>query len=41
MKNIAKGADVIIDCSDNFYTRYALNQIAFDLKKPLVSGAAI
>ncbi|MCH9781721.1 HesA/MoeB/ThiF family protein [Methylophilaceae bacterium] len=41
MKKIAINADVIIDCSDNFTTRYALNQIAFDLKKPLVSGAAI
>jgi molybdopterin/thiamine biosynthesis adenylyltransferase len=41
MKKIAKDADVIIDCSDNFSTRYALNQIAYDLKKPLVSGAAI
>ena len=41
MAGIAKDADVIIDCSDNFETRYALNKIAFDLKKPLVSGAAI
>ena len=41
IKKVATNADVIIDCSDNFTTRYALNQIAFDLKKPLVSGAAI
>ena len=41
MKNVAKKVDVIIDCSDNFLTRYSLNQIAYDLKKPLVSGAAI
>jgi len=41
MADIAKDVDVIIDCSDNFETRYALNKIAFDLKKPLVSGAAI
>jgi len=41
MKKLANKADVIIDCSDNFETRYALNRIAFDLKKPLVSGAAI
>ena len=32
---------MIIDCSDNFETRYALNKIAFDLKRPLISGAAI
>ena len=41
MKIIAEDVDIIIDCSDNFSTRYALNQIAYDLKKPLVSGAAI
>ena len=41
MKKVAKEVDVIIDCSDNFFTRYSLNQISYDLKKPLVSGAAI
>ena len=41
VKSIAKDVDVIVDCSDNFETRYALNKIAFDLKCPLVSGAAI
>ena len=39
--SIAKDVDIIIDCSDNFKTRYALNKIAFDLKLPLISGAAI
>ncbi len=38
---LAKEADVVIDCSDNFRTRYALNRICHTLKKPLVSGAAI
>lgn len=33
-------ADVVLDCSDNFATRYALNRVCFTLKKPLVSGAA-
>ena len=41
MSDLAKEVDVIIDCSDNFETRYALNRIAFDIKKPLISGAAI
>jgi molybdopterin/thiamine biosynthesis adenylyltransferase len=41
MEKLADKVDVIIDCSDNFETRYALNKIAFNLKKPLVSGAAI
>ena len=34
-------ADIVLDCSDNFTTRYALNQACVSLKKPLVSGAAI
>ncbi|MES2552939.1 MAG: molybdopterin-synthase adenylyltransferase MoeB [Pseudomonadota bacterium] len=33
--------DVVIDCTDNFKTRYALNRICVKLGKPLVSGAAI
>lgn len=34
-------ADIVLDCSDNFATRYALNRACVLLKKPLVSGAAI
>lgn len=33
-------ADVVLDCSDNFDTRYALNRVCAQLGKPLVSGAA-
>ena len=33
MESLAKEADLIIDCSDNFLTRYSLNNIAFNLKK--------
>ena len=33
-------ADVVLDCSDNFATRYALNRACAELRKPLVSGAA-
>ncbi len=40
-KVLAESADVVIDCSDNFATRYALNRVCLQLKKPLVSGAAI
>ena len=40
-KILAEQADVVIDCSDNFATRYALNRVCLQLKKPLVSGAAI
>lgn len=34
-------ADVVLDCTDNFATRYALNRVCVKLRKPLVSGAAI
>jgi len=34
-------ADVIIDASDNFTTRYLLNEISVETRTPLVSGAAI
>ncbi|MBI5919565.1 MAG: molybdopterin-synthase adenylyltransferase MoeB [Nitrosomonadales bacterium] len=34
-------ADVVLDCSDNFATRYALNRVCVSQKKPLVSGAAV
>lgn len=37
---LAAQADVVLDCSDNFATRYALNRVCVLLKKPLVSGAA-
>ncbi len=38
---LAAEADVVIDCSDNFATRYVLNRVCVKLRKPLVSGAAI
>ena len=31
----------MLDCSDNFATRYAVNRACLALRKPLVSGAAI
>lgn len=34
-------ADVVIDCSDNFETRYTLNRLCVAAGTPLVSGAAI
>ena len=34
-------ADVVIDCSDNFATRHAVNAACVAHRKPLVSGAAI
>lgn len=35
------GVDLVVDCTDNFGTRFALNEAAFAARKPLVSGAAI
>lgn len=34
-------ADVVVDCSDNFATRHAVNRACVVHGKPLVSGAAI
>ncbi|MCB6183511.1 HesA/MoeB/ThiF family protein [Leeia sp. TBRC 13508] len=41
MQDLVAAADVVLDCSDNFVTRHALNRVCFRHKKPLVSGAAI
>ena len=35
------GVDVVVDASDNFPTRFALNRACYDTKTPLVSGAAM
>src|SRR5512135_3654350 len=34
-------ADVVLDCSDNFATRHAVNRACVAQRKPLVSGAAV
>lgn len=34
-------SDVVLDCSDNFATRHAINRACVKHRKPLVSGAAI
>jgi molybdopterin/thiamine biosynthesis adenylyltransferase len=34
-------ADVVLDCSDNFPTRFAVNAACVHARRPLVSGAAI
>ena len=36
-----QGADVALDCSDNFATRFAINRACFAAGVPLVSAAAI
>ena len=38
---LVKDASVVLDCSDNFATRHAVNRACVAHKVPLVSGAAI
>ncbi|SNS00793.1 Molybdopterin or thiamine biosynthesis adenylyltransferase [Methylobacillus rhizosphaerae] len=41
LRALVQAADVVLDCTDNFAVRYAANQVCVELRKPLVSGAAI
>ena len=41
LEQLVDSADVIIDCTDNFATRHAINRACVKFSKPLVSGAAI
>ena len=36
-----KKADIVLDCSDNFKTRFAINRACVEYQTPLISGAAI
>jgi molybdopterin/thiamine biosynthesis adenylyltransferase len=38
---LVAAADVVLDCTDNFATRHAINRACVHHRKPLVSGAAI
>jgi molybdopterin/thiamine biosynthesis adenylyltransferase len=41
LAELVASADVVLDCSDNFATRQAVNAACVQHAKPLVSGAAI
>src|SRR6185295_13995642 len=41
VEGLVAKADVVLDCSDNFPTRHALNRACVQHARPLVSGAAI
>ena len=41
LSSLVACVDVVLDCTDNFSTRHALNRACVKHKKPLVSGAAI
>ena len=38
---LVAAADVVLDCTDNFATRHAINRACVSARRPLVSGAAI
>lgn len=41
LTSLVATVDLVVDCTDNFSTRFAINRACFSNKKPLVSGAAI
>jgi molybdopterin-synthase adenylyltransferase len=41
IETLARDHDVVVDGSDNFATRHAVNRACAKLRKPLVSGAAV
>jgi molybdopterin/thiamine biosynthesis adenylyltransferase len=41
LREQVEAADVVLDCSDNFATRHAINRACVTARTPLVSGAAI
>lgn len=41
IERLLDGVSVVLDCSDNFATRHAINAACFAAKVPLVSGAAL
>jgi molybdopterin/thiamine biosynthesis adenylyltransferase len=41
LRELVYEVDVVLDCSDNFVTRHAINRACVAESKPLVSGAAI
>lgn len=41
LESLVPQSDVVLDCSDNFSTRHAVNAACVKHRRPLVSGAAI
>ncbi|MCK7542902.1 molybdopterin-synthase adenylyltransferase MoeB [Marinobacter bryozoorum] len=41
LAEVVAGVDLVLDCTDNFNTRFALNRACVAARVPLVSGAAI
>jgi len=41
LRAAARDVDLVLDCSDNFPTRFAVNRACVAARRPLISGAAI
>jgi molybdopterin-synthase adenylyltransferase len=41
LERLVAASDAVLDCSDNFETRHALNRACVRYRRPLVSGAAV
>lgn len=41
LREITRNVDIVVDATDNFETRFAINRICVETETPLVSGAAI
>jgi adenylyltransferase/sulfurtransferase len=41
LDSLVAAADIVVDCSDNFPTRHAINRACVRHRKPLVSGAGV
>ena len=41
LREVIERADIVLDCSDNFPTRFDVNRVCVETATPLVSGAAI
>jgi len=41
LAEVVASADIVLDCSDNFATRHAVNRACVKYRKPLVSGAGV
>lgn len=41
LAELISDADIVLDCSDNFQTRYQVNSLCYQNNTPLVSGAAV
>ncbi|MCP4001054.1 MAG: HesA/MoeB/ThiF family protein [Gammaproteobacteria bacterium] len=41
LTELTAAVDVVLDCTDNFTSRWLINEVCADMKTPLITGAAI